>query len=97
VITDTPERLIAAAKALPVIELKTNRPVDATQLHSLAGVQDVHWQQTAGSFRTTSVGATLVALVQYLELQNVQIVDLQLRQPTLEDVFIELTGSSLRD
>jgi hypothetical protein len=38
-----------------------------------------------------------VALVQYLESQHVQIVDLQLRQPTLEDVFIELTGSSLRD
>jgi ABC-2 type transport system ATP-binding protein len=95
--TDTPDRLIAAAKALPVVQLKTDRPIEANQLHVLAGVQDVIWQQTSGSLRTASIGATLVALVRYLESQKAQIVDLQLRQPTLEDVFIELTGSSLRN
>jgi ABC-2 type transport system ATP-binding protein len=97
VATDTPDRLIASAKALPVIELKTDRPIETNQLSALTGVQDMNWQQTSGSFRTATVGATLMALVQYLESQKVQIVDLQLRQPTLEDVFIELTGSSLRN
>jgi hypothetical protein len=47
--------------------------------------------------RTATVGPTLIELVRMLEAQGAELVDLQLRKPTLEDVFIELTGSTLRE
>jgi len=41
--------------------------------------------------------ATLVDLVKWIDQQNLELTDVHLKQPTLEDVFIELTGKSLRE
>jgi ABC-2 type transport system ATP-binding protein len=40
---------------------------------------------------------TLVELVKWVDHQGMDLNDIQLRKPTLEDVFIELTGKSLRE
>jgi hypothetical protein len=40
---------------------------------------------------------TIVSLVKYLESQSNELVSLEIAAPTLEDVFIELTGRRLRD
>jgi len=63
----------------------------------LAGVESVEWKGDRGTFRTAKVGAALVDVVKLLESRGAEIVDLQVHKPTLEDVFIELTGSSLRE
>jgi ABC-2 type transport system ATP-binding protein len=39
----------------------------------------------------------LVELVKWIEQQGVELADIHLKRPTLEDVFIELTGRRLRD
>jgi len=41
--------------------------------------------------------ATLVDLVKWIDQQGMELNDVHLKQPTLEDVFIELTGKSLRE
>jgi ABC-2 type transport system ATP-binding protein len=41
--------------------------------------------------------ATLVDLVKWIDQQGLELTDVSLRQPSLEDVFIELTGKSLRE
>jgi ABC-2 type transport system ATP-binding protein len=41
--------------------------------------------------------ATLVDLVKWIDQQGLELTDVRLKQPTLEDVFIELTGKSLRE
>jgi ABC-2 type transport system ATP-binding protein len=41
--------------------------------------------------------ATLVDLVKWIDQKGLEIVDVRLKQPTLEDVFIELTGKRLRE
>ncbi|HYA23653.1 MAG TPA: ABC transporter ATP-binding protein [Terriglobales bacterium] len=41
--------------------------------------------------------ATLVDLVKWIDQQGMELTDVHLKQPTLEDVFIELTGKSLRE
>ncbi len=41
--------------------------------------------------------ATLVDLVKWIDQQGLELTDVHLKQPTLEDVFIELTGKSLRE
>jgi ABC-2 type transport system ATP-binding protein len=38
-----------------------------------------------------------VELVKWIEQQGLQLVDIHLKRPTLEDVFIELTGKKLRE
>jgi ABC-2 type transport system ATP-binding protein len=40
---------------------------------------------------------TLVEIVKWIESQNLELEDIHLARPTLEDVFIELTGKKLRD
>jgi ABC-2 type transport system ATP-binding protein len=40
---------------------------------------------------------TLVELVKWIDQKGVELDDIQLKRPTLEDVFIELTGKKLRD
>lgn len=95
--TDTPAGLIASSKTRPIIQLQTDRPVEAEAIGRLAGVESVVWQADRGTFKTAKVGATLVDAVKLLEARGAEIVDLQVRKPTLEDVFIELTGSSLRE
>jgi ABC-2 type transport system ATP-binding protein len=41
--------------------------------------------------------ATLVELVKWIDQQGLELTDVHLKQPTLEDVFIELTGKKLRE
>jgi len=40
---------------------------------------------------------TLVELVKWIDTQGLELADVHLNRPTLEDVFIELTGKKLRD
>ncbi|MBA3544288.1 MAG: ABC transporter ATP-binding protein, partial [Chthoniobacterales bacterium] len=40
---------------------------------------------------------TLVELIRWIDGQGLELVDVHLNRPTLEDVFIELTGKKLRD
>ncbi len=40
---------------------------------------------------------TLVELIKWIDQTGLELVDVQLKKPTLEDVFIEMTGKRLRD
>ena len=40
---------------------------------------------------------TLVEMVKWIDSQRIELEDVHLKRPTLEDVFIELTGKKLRD
>ena len=40
---------------------------------------------------------TLVEMVKWIDNQGLELDDVHLSRPTLEDVFIELTGKKLRD
>ena len=40
---------------------------------------------------------TLIELVKWIDQQKIPVSDIQLKRPTLEDVFIELTGKKLRE
>ena len=95
--TGTPEELIAHAKALPRIELQTSRPLDQQQLRDLPGVQESDWNVDRGRLKTCNISQTVIELVKLLDARENELVDLHISKPSLEDVFIELTGSSLRD
>jgi ABC-2 type transport system ATP-binding protein len=47
--------------------------------------------------RSSRPARTLVELVKWIDQQGLELEDVRLHRPTLEDVFIELTGKRLRD
>lgn len=47
--------------------------------------------------RSRQPARTLVDLVKWVDAEGYELVDVHLRRPTLEDVFIEMTGKKLRD
>lgn len=47
--------------------------------------------------QSSHAARTLVEMVKWIDAQGFGLIDISLRKPTLEDVFIELTGKKLRD
>jgi ABC-2 type transport system ATP-binding protein len=94
---DTPDALIGRAKTLSRIAFRTSRPLEAERVKRLVGATEVVWEVDRGGLRTGSVGQTVIELVKLVEGQGNELVDLHISKPSLEDVFIEMTGSSLRD
>ncbi|HEY1799850.1 MAG TPA: ABC transporter ATP-binding protein [Terriglobales bacterium] len=95
---DTPRNLQQQSKSASSIVVTCNRaiPKDHSQWPETVSTQ------TDASGRTLTVvsrrpAATLVELIKWIDQQGLELVDVSLKQPTLEDVFIEMTGRRLRD
>ena len=73
--------------------ITTAAPLTAQQVAALPGVTQVQAQDSQLRLATHEVAATIAALVEVAQDQGVSLDDLLVRQPTLEDVFLELTGS----
>jgi ABC-2 type transport system ATP-binding protein len=95
--TGTPAELVAGARSLPRIAFSAARPMDLSRVKSLASVQHANADGERWIIGTTNVSQTVVDLVGLLQAENNELRDLQIRRPTLEDVFIELTGHGIRD
>src|SRR5205823_2326083 len=95
--SDTPDALIGRAKTLPRITFQTAKPLEAARVQTLTGAVGAEWKIDRGRLQTSSVSQTVIELVKLLDAQQNELVDLHISKPSLEDVFIELTGSSLRD
>lgn len=95
---DTPRNLQQQSKVASSIVVTCNKsfPKDHPQWPEMQSAQ------TDPSGRTLTVtsrrpAATLVELIKWIDMQDMELVDVSLKQPTLEDVFIEMTGRRLRD
>jgi ABC-2 type transport system ATP-binding protein len=49
------------------------------------------------SMQSETPAALIVELVKWIDLHNLRLLDIHMKRPTLEDVFIELTGKRLRE
>jgi ABC-2 type transport system ATP-binding protein len=95
----TPRELIASLGAGHVIEFGVDgaREIDEGTLLSLAGVKSA---RRAGGSWALQVGAaheTIPLLLDTLSTYGMPLTELRTHSPTLEDVFVTLTGRSLRD
>jgi ABC-2 type transport system ATP-binding protein len=79
------------------IEVKLARPVANGTLKNLEGVVDA--RELGGSYvlHTQRPPQAIVSLVKHLEAEGNELVSLEIAAPSLEDVFIEMTGRRLRD
>jgi ABC-2 type transport system ATP-binding protein len=92
---DTPDNLIASLEMESAIQFKWE--LETKLLESLAGVRKVTTLKDQAVLYTTNLQESLIALIKFTEVQKIQLQDLQTRSATLEDVFLQLTGRSLRE
>jgi ABC-2 type transport system ATP-binding protein len=93
----TPRELKQRSAGTTRIELRLARPESDSALRQLEGVADCQASDGAYVVHSTHVPQTIVSLVKYLEAHGNELSSLDIAAPTLEDVFLELTGRRLRD
>ncbi|MFL5650282.1 MAG: ATP-binding cassette domain-containing protein [Chloroflexota bacterium] len=71
--------------------------VAAAELGGLPGVTSVKEDDDEVLLYTSDVGPTIGALLAMTESRGLEPKDLAIRRPSLEDVFLDLTGRALRD
>ncbi len=82
-----------------LVEVTTNEPLPLDRLPE-ALRDEKHAASDEGrtlSMQTESAAALIVELVKWIDQQNLRLLDIHIKRPTLEDVFIELTGKKLRE
>ncbi|HEU5081052.1 MAG TPA: ABC transporter ATP-binding protein [Opitutaceae bacterium] len=92
VATDTVDGLFRRTHAPTRIFLQLAPKVDAAQLLALAGVSAAAEESEGMALQTRDVVATLGAIVKLARASGTELRDLRVMRPTLEDVFLELTG-----
>ena len=96
-----PREVVARLGAEAVVELQfvdgAIGPLDDALLRTIPGIQGVRHEPNALTLTTTEVQVTVGALLGILKDRNVALEDLRTHRPTLEDVFVSLTGKHLRD
>ncbi|MGA7962499.1 MAG: DUF4162 domain-containing protein, partial [Candidatus Acidiferrales bacterium] len=95
--TGTPRELKHASAGTTRIEVRLAKPLTNGVLTGLEGVADAREFDGTYVIHSTRPPRTIVALVKQLEADDNELQSLEMFSPSLEDVFIELTGRRLRD
>jgi ABC-2 type transport system ATP-binding protein len=95
----TPRELIASLGAGHVIEFAVNGSpdIDEAALLALAGVKSARRAGGTWALQVSAAHETIPALLGALASRSLPLTELRTHSPTLEDVFVTLTGRSLRD
>lgn len=94
---DTPAGLIASLGASATVECVLQPTLAVAELRGLAGATDVRQGTERTLIYTGDVERTLVDLLHTASARSITLDHLQVHAPTLEDVFLKLTGRGLRD
>jgi ABC-2 type transport system ATP-binding protein len=97
IIEGTPRALKQSSADKTRIEVRLAKPEFNATLKGLDGVSDCRDINGAFVLHCQRPPQAIVALVKHLEAQGNELVSLEIATPSLEDVFIELTGRRLRD
>lgn len=93
---DTAPGLIARLGASATIDCRLEGEVLASDIRDLPAVNKILQANERYMIYTNEMQSTLMALLNYATQNSITLTDLQVRTPTLEDVFLELTGRELR-
>jgi len=93
----TPRELVQRSGQGTRLEVRLSKSETADSLKQLDGVLDV--RETGGLYfvHAQPAAKAIVALIRYLETRENTLLDLHISQPSLEDVFVEMTGRRLSD
>ena len=95
----TPKEIIAGLEAESVVSfVPAERSKFADEeLRALAGVREVRREADSIVLSVTDTQRAIGALYGFLNERGLELLDLNTHRPTLEDVFVSLTGHHLRD
>ena len=93
---DTSAGLISRLGAQATIDCRLDGKATTGEIRELPGVTDVRHTNDRFMVYTTVMQHTLEALLIYAAQRSIPMTDLQVRTPTLEDVFLDLTGREFR-
>jgi ABC-2 type transport system ATP-binding protein len=93
----TPRELIDRSGKGTRLEVRLAKSVPADRLKQIDAVLDC--RETDGIYMVHAQPATqaIVGLIHFLEANNNTLLDLHIAQPSLEDVFVEMTGRKLSE
>ncbi len=81
-----------------VLTLRLSSNFDATNLlRNIDGVSDVARQDGVYRIKILRVGEVLPSIIEEIVRKDLAITQIDLAKPTLNQVFLEVTGSSMRD
>jgi ABC-2 type transport system ATP-binding protein len=93
----TPRELKERSGDKTRLEVRLARPEPQEILKNLEGVSDCRILGDSYILHCQRPPQAIVSLVKYLESTENELISLEIATPSLEDVFIELTGRRLRD
>lgn len=91
---DTPRALINRLAGLSSITTSANMPLDV--IRSLPAISSAERDGIQTHLQTSDVAMTLRSFLDLAEQYEVNVHDLHIKQPNLEDVFLNLTGRAIR-
>ncbi len=94
---DTPLNLIQSLDQDATIRARVERELDLDSIRRLPGALDAEILEGQLAIRTTDVQATLTGLLSRASELDLRLDNLMTTNANLEDVFLELTGRSLRE
>jgi ABC-2 type transport system ATP-binding protein len=95
----TPREIQQRVLGHTLVEVTTSEPAPLDSLPEKLREErySVKDQGQTLSMQTEHPAVLIVELVKWIDQQGLRLVDIHMKRPTLEDVFIELTGKKLRE
>ena len=94
---DKPDELISQHFQEQAIEFDIGQRIDEGEFRRLAAVTNVLLEERKVTVYSSSIPATVSALMERAKQKGVELTNLYVRRATLEDVFLKLTGRRIRD
>ena len=92
-----PAELIAQSKGAQSVTLMTSSVVPRDRLTALPDVSEVTCDGNTARFKTANAAATLASITAWLHETRNELIELQVRKGSLEDVFLGLTANDKGD
>ncbi len=95
----TPREIQSRTVGRSIIEIQLEGPLMGDDLPRIGDADHPHLSEDGRllTLAASHPARALVELVKWLDQRGIEPADIHLKRPTLEDVFLELTGKSLRE